>query len=562
MDTNVLYYGDNLTILRHRTEHGDHDYLPDNSVDLVYLDPPFNSQQAYNILFKENDVSWSPAQVKAFEDTWHWGPETERLYRGIVIDGPPRVAQLLAALIGEPENPGGIGRNDVTAYLVMMTVRLIELHRVLKPTGSLFLHCDPTMSHYIKLILDQIFGPTNFRNEIAWKRSSAHSDIGQGAKHMGRLHDIIFFFSKSEDFTANMQFLPYDESYVESFYRHVEPGTGRHYTLDNLVAPGGAAKGNPRYEFLGITRYWRYSQERMQQLHAEGRIVQTKPGAVPRYKRYLDEMPGVALQDIWDDIRPIGSQANERLGYPTQKPLALLERVISFASNEGDTALDPFCGCGTALVAAQKLNRRWIGIDITHLAISVMRKRLQEHFPGIQVKVIGEPEDLPSAKALANQNRYQFQWWALSRIGARPLGEKKKGPDKGIDGVIPFSDEPSGKLKRAVVSVKSGKVGVPALRELIGVLKANQDPIGVFVTLYPPTSPMTTEASAVGFYHSDLWQRDYARVQILTIDEVFQGKQPDIPLPAPSPKADSFEKVVKHGKSIKGAILEKRLPLL
>jgi DNA modification methylase len=534
METNVLYYGDNLEILRHRNERGDHDYFPDNSVDLVYLDPPFNSKQSYNILFKEHDASWSPAQIKAFGDTWHWTTDAEATYRDLLLNAPNKIAKLLSALIGEEDNPGGIGRNDVTAYLVMMTARLIELHRVLKPTGSIFLHCDPTMSHYIKLVMDQIFGPTNFRNEIIWKRSSAHSDIGQGAKHMGRLHDIVLFYSKTDDFTCNMQFLEYDENYVDSFYRYVEPKTGRRYTLDNLVAPGAEAKGNPYYEFLGVSRYWRYSQKRMQELYEQGRIVQTKPGAVPRYKRYLDEMPGVPLQDIWDDILPIGAQAKERLGYPTQKPLTLLERIISFASNEGDIVLDPFCGCGTALVAAHKLKMKWIGIDITHLSIAIMKRRLQDHFPGIQVKVVGEPVDLPSARQLAKQDRYQFQWWALSLIGARPVGEKKKGADKGIDGVIPFAED-GDKLRRVVVQVKSGHVGVKDIRELKTVVGG--DPIGVLLTLEQPSQPMITEAAEAGFYESPVWEKKFPRIQILTLEDVLAGKQPAMPMPAPYPKA-------------------------
>ncbi len=335
---------------------------------------------------------------------------------------------------------------------------------------------------------------------------------------------------------ANMQFLPYGESYLDAFYRHVEPGTGKRYRLGDITGPGGAAKGNPYYEFLGVTRYWRYSRERMQQLYEQGRIIQTKPGSVPQYKRYLDEMPGVPLQDIWDDILPIGAQARERLGYPTQKPLPLLERIISFASNEDDIVLDPFCGCGTALVAAHKLNRKWVGIDVTHLSIAVMRRRLQDHFSGIQVKVIGEPVDLPSAKQLAKQDRYQFQWWALSLIGARPVGEKKKGADKGIDGVIPFADDGGAKLKRVVVQVKSGHVGVKDIRELRTV--AGNDPIGLLLTLEPPTQPMITEAAEAGFYESPIWQKRFPRIQILTIEDVFAGKQPLMPMAAPYPKAE------------------------
>ena len=506
METDILYYGDNLEILRHRNQSGDHDYFPDNSVDLIYLDPPFNSQQSYNVLFKEQDTSWSPAQIKAFGDTWHWRQDTEATYRDLLVNAPLKIAQLMAALIGEPENPGGIGRNDVTAYLVMMTIRLIELHRVLKPTGSLFLHCDPTASHYLKLVLDQIFGPVNFRNEIVWAYTRPGTKY---QRQLPRTHDTIFWYSKSNTtwiFNTEGIRIPYSESTIER---------GKYSVATSKVTKGIS-------------------------------------------KRVLPA--GGKCPEDWWQIAMIQGNAQERLGYPTQKPLALLERIIKASSNEGDVVLDPFCGCGTALVAAHKLNRKWIGIDITHFAIAVVKRRLQEHFRGIQVKVIGEPVDLPSAKQLAKQDRYQFQWWALSRVDGRPLGEKKKGADKGIDGVIPFTDAPDGKLKRIVISVKSGKVGVSDLRELRGVIEANNDPIGILLTLKPLTGAMVTEAAASGFYDSSLWQKQYPRIQILTLEEIFQGKQPNTPPTAPPPKASSFEKVGKKGKSVKGEALERRFP--
>ena len=527
METNVLYYGDNLEILAHRNESGDHDYFPDNCIDLIYLDPPFNSRKSYNILFKEQDTSWSPAQVKAFEDTWHWSTDTEATYRDLLVNAPTKIAQLLGALVGEEENPGGIGRNDVTAYLVMMTARLIELHRVLKPTGSLYLHCDPTMSHYIKLVLDQIFNPVNFRNEIVWKRTTAHNDPGRYGANI----DIILFYTKSSSWTWNQIYRAHEPEYLARF-RHRDPD-GRLWTDDNLTAKG-LSGGGYEYEYKGVKSLWRCPIETMQQLDAEGKLHFTKAGGI-RLKRYLDENKGIVLQSLWDDIPPINSQAAERLGYPTQKPLALLERIINVSSDTGDVVLDPFCGCGTAVVAAHELNRKWIGIDITHLAIAVMKRRLQDHFPGIQIKVIGEPVDLPSAKELAKQNRYQFQWWALSLIAARPLGEKKKGADKGIDGVIPFIDDGGAKLKRVVIQVKSGGVGVKDIRELKTV--ASNDPIGVLLTLEAPTQPMETEAAEAGFYESPVWQRKFPRIQILTIEEALAGKQPLMPMATPPPKA-------------------------
>jgi site-specific DNA-methyltransferase (adenine-specific) len=510
LQTNVLYYGDNLEILRK--------HIPENSIDLVYLDPPFNSKKDYNILFKENGGVESEAQIKAFTDTWHWTQAAENTYHDIVTNGPLKVGQLIGAL------HDAIGQNDVMAYLVMMATRLIELHRVLKPTGSLYLHCDPTASHYLKLVLDQIFGPANFRNEIVWKRANAHND----PKRFGRISDTILYYSKTERPIWISQYTPYREDYYKSHYK--QDKDGRFYRTVPLDAPRhGEGSKELLYEWHGKwpapTRTWAVRRETMEGYENRGMLRYTRTGT-PTLLQYADEMPGVTLQNIWTDIPPVNPQAKERLGFETQKPLELLERIIQASSNEGDVVLDPFCGCGTALVAAQKLNRRWIGIDITHLAITLMRNRLKDSF-GIDAEVVGEPVDLASSKVLARQDRYQFQWWALGLIKARPLGEKKKGADKGIDGLIQFIDDPSGKPKRAVVQVKSGHVGVNAIRELKAV--AAKDALGIFITLEPPTGPMQTEAVSAGFYHSAGWNKDYPKIQILTIEELLHGKIVDMP---------------------------------
>jgi len=347
--SNHLYYGDNLTILR--------EHIPDASIDLIYLDPPFNSQANYNVLFRFPTGKQSPAQIEAFEDTWHWTDEAEKAFDEVMSSGNTDAAEMLRAM------RSFLKENDMMAYLTMMAIRLLELHRVLKPTGNIYLHCDPTASHYLKLILDSIFGGRNFVNEVIWKLSTAHSDRAQGSKHFGRLHDTLLVYAKSPEYVWNQAYQELSDEYQASHYKYVEEGTGRRYRLDNITGPGGAAKGNPIYEVMGVTRYWRYSKERMQALIEAGRIIQTKPGTVPQYKRYLDEMSGRPLQDIWDDIPPINSQAQERLGYPTQKPSALLERIIQASSNEGDIVLDSFCGCGTTIHSAQKLKRQWIGID-------------------------------------------------------------------------------------------------------------------------------------------------------------------------------------------------------
>jgi DNA modification methylase len=512
---NNLYYGDNLDVLRR--------YVPDESVDLVYLDPPFNSRQDYNVLFAEKDSSKSGSQIRAFKDTWEWNIDAERAYLEIVAKSD-LVADALRAF------RTFLGCTDMLAYLAMMAPRLVELKRVLKETGTIYLHCDPTASHYLKILMDAVFGPQAFLTEIIWKRSGAHSDFKQGRKQHGRIHDVILFYSKGADWKWIPQFTSYDQGYVDKSYRHVEPGTGRRYRLDNLTGPGGDMKGNPSYEVMGVTRNWRYSKENMEKLIAEGRIIQTKPGRVPAFKRYFDEMDGVSLQDIWTDIGPIGAQAQERLGYPTQKPEALLERILLSSSEKGDVVLDPFCGCGTTVQVAQKLKRKWIGIDITHLAISLIKQRLSDSF-GPEVKksyaVIGEPKDFAGAAVLAAEDKYQFQWWALGLVNARPA-EQRRGADRGIDGHVYFHDDNSGNSKQIIFSVKAGGVTVSQVRDLRGTIEREDAEIGVFLCFEEPTKPMIREAAEAGLYTSTDGTT-YPRIQILTIQEVLAGKQPEYP---------------------------------
>jgi len=517
---NKLFFGDNLRILREQ--------VADESVDLVYLDPPFNSNANYNVLFKEKSGQHSHAQITAFEDTWEWGAEAEETYYETVMKGG-RLAEFLQAFRAV------IGQSDMMAYLVMMAPRLKELHRVLKPTGSIYLHCDPTASHYLKLLMDAIFGPENYESEITWRRTTAHSDAKQGRKGFGNINDILLFYAKSDRFTFNFQFGSYSQEYLKK-YSYVD-ADGRRYRLDNLTGPGGAAKGNPAYEVMGVTRFWRYSKINMEELITQGRIIQTKPGTVPQYKRYLDEMSGVPVQNLWDDIFPINSQAQERLGYPTQKPEALLERIIKASSNEGDVILDPFCGCGTSISVAERLHRKWIGIDITHLAITLIRHRLFDHFKSdlAPYEVLGDPKDLASAQALAAVDRYQFQWWAAGLVEAFPAQDKrKKGADSGIDGIINFIDDMSGQAKKIIVQVKSGHVKVGDVRDLKGVMDREKAAIGCFVTLEDSSGPMRTEAVSAGFYESALRMEGksaekFPRIQILTIAELLAGKKLEFP---------------------------------
>ena len=508
---NTLYYGDNLKILR--------EYVKDETVDLVYLAPPFNSNRNYNVLFKDESGKEADAQITAFEDTWHWTQTAEATYHELLMQADA-VSKMIEAF------RGFVGTNQMLAYLVMMTARLVELHRVLKPTGSLYLHCDPTASHYLKVLLDTIFGAENFRNEITWKRTSAHSS----AKRYGSNSDIIFFYTKSNDFTWNQLFTGFADKHLKRFSR--KDDDGRLWYDDNLTGAGttnGVSGDDWRgFSVKKIGRHWRTTHLELERLVSEGRI-HFPPNGFPRLKRYLDEAEGVAVQEIWDDIPPINSQASERLGYPTQKPVALLERIVQASSNEGDVVLDPFCGCGTTIAAAQKLNRRWIGIDVTHLSIALQKYRLKDAFDLTERKdyaVVGEPEDLHSARQLATEDRYQFQWWALSLIKARPLGASagsktgKKGSDKGIDGVIVFTDDNSGKAKRVLVQVKSGKVKSGDIRDLVGTITREDAAIGVFITLEDASRDMKTEAASAGFYHSDGWKKDYPRLQILTIEDL------------------------------------------
>ncbi len=508
---NKLYFGDNLDIMRK--------YIADESVDLIYLDPPFNSKASYNVLYREANGSQSAAQITAFEDTWHWDIKTQEAYEEVVRQGPKKVADLLQAL------REFLGTNDMMAYLVMMAIRLVELHRVLKPMGSLYLHCDPTASHYLKIVLDQIFGVKNFRNEISWRRSNPKS---HHITNFANCRDTIFRYSKSEYAIFNKIYSEHDPKYVEKAYRFIDEN-GRRYRLLPLLNPN-KDRPNLTYEFLGITRVWRWTKERMKKAYADGLIVQLKPGAVPQYKKYLDESPGRTITNDWHDIKP--TSGKESLGYPTQKPEALLERIIRASSNEGDIILDPFCGCGTTVSVAEHLNRRWIGIDITHLAITLIKHRLEDTF-GAELspyEVLGDPKDLRSAEALAEQDPYQFEWWAIGLVDAFPVGKQKKGADRGIDGYINFFDDDPKKAKSIVIQVKSGHVTVSQIRDLRGVLEREKAVIGAFITLRKPTREMLKEAASAGFYEPKKYPGSrFPRLQILTTEDLLAGKQLEYP---------------------------------
>ena len=536
---NRLYFGDNLDILRQ--------HIDAESVDLIYLDPPFNSNATYNVLFRERSGEESAAQITAFDDTWRWGLESELAYQEVITEQAGKVGELLAAL------RSFLGQNDMMAYLTMMAQRMVELHRVLKPTGSIYLHCDPTASHYLKLLMDAVFGPENFRNEIVWKRTGSHG----GAKRWGPVHDVILFYSASNNIKWNRSFQRYSLEYINDYYRYEDKrGKFRLVTLTGA----GTRTGDSGKEWRGVDptesgRHWAVPRNSLQNAYPnrtdlgdlstqdkldlldDACLIHWPPrGKVPQQKRYIDEGEGVPIQDIISDINPIGAQARERLGYPTQKPEVLLERIISASSNEGDVVLDPFCGCGTAVAAAERLNRRWIGIDITHLAITLIRHRMYDSF-GEDLRpyeVVGEPKDLSSAESLATHDRYQFEWWALGLVDARPARDRKKGADAGIDGYINFFDDNSGKPKRIVVQVKSGHVQRNQIATLKSDMEREKADLALFVTLKPPTGPMVNEALGAGFYAPEAFPDDnYQKVQILTIEELLNGGRPEYPRYAP-----------------------------
>ncbi len=559
METNALYYGDNLGILR--------DFVPNESVDLVYLDPPFNSNRDYNVIFKDASGLQTDASILAFEDTWHWGPDASAKYEYLTNSAqhqgrvPDSVSQVIAAL------RTGIKGSDMLAYLVEMAVRLVELRRVLKPTGSLYLHCDPTASHYLKVILDAIFGPENFRNEVIWRRTGAHGK----SRRWGPIHDSILYYTKSDTFTWNPPKRPYMRGHVKAYFVKDEKGWRTNYYGNVLTGSGlrGGESGKPWRGFdpSAKNRHWAIpgvlaedagedlsgmtQHEKLDRLYDLGYITIVPGQAWPLYRHYLRPGDGQAVSDIWayqpytdgtvfgteegidDDVRWLSPQDGERLGYPTQKPVGLLQRIIEASSNPGDVVLDPFCGCGTALVASQRLSREWVGIDITYLAIAVMKARLHDMF-GIEAHIVGAPTEVAGAKLLAEQGlegRYQFEHWALTLVDAHPAGggEKKKGADSGIDGKITFTDV-GGKLQTVIVSVKSGNVNRGMVSDLAGVVSRDGAAMGLFVTLEEPSGPMKVDAAQAGEFYSALSNRSYPKIQIITIRELLDGRKPQVPL--------------------------------
>jgi len=488
MDTNVLYYGDNLVWLRDRK------YFTDESVDLIYLDPPFNSKADYNVLFSEpGKVDKSQAQIQAFDDTWHWDSEASAIALNELAQNKPQIAEFISWLSRQ-----GRLQESMAAYLAMMATRLIELQRVLKSTGSIYLHCDPTASHYLKLVMDMVFGSQNFRNEVIW----CYDKWIAISKFFRRNHDVIFRYSKTKD---------------DKFNTIREIDAIRQKTLDR-----------------GYTTNLLHNGERQLIIYkgSENKENIKKLIKKEKFVRILYREPeGNPIKDWWV-INIIHPKAKERLGYPTQKPMSLLERIISVSSDEGDIVLDPFCGCGTTIDAAQKLNRRWLGIDVTWLAIDLVEKRLKETY-GSQVvgkyEVHGKPYDVSSAQALANKSKKEFEIWAISLVGAAP-----REHDGGVDGILGFVEQ-NKRTRTIIVQVKGGEMLNPGMvRDLMGTVKKEGAAIGLLVTLKEPTRGMMNLAIHSEHYQSELWNREYPSIQIRTVGELLEGKGFDLP-PTQSP---------------------------
>ena len=464
---NQLYYGDNLEVLRR--------YIKDESVDLCYIDPPFNSKRNYNQIYN-NIGSEDKAQAQAFIDTWEWDDRAIQGIDEIIHNYHGLFTQQCISLIGGLSNV--LGKGSLLAYLVSMTLRITEIHRVLKPTGSFYLHCDPTASHYLKLVLDAVFCAQggDFQNEIIW-----HYRRWTGkANKFQQLHDIIFFYSKFKTYTFNVIYTDYTEGSV------------------------ARKKG-------GVLHRFKKGQEPV--------LVSNKE---------IDQK-GVRENDVWQ-IPFIAPSAKERLGYPTQKPEALLERIIQASSNENDIVLDAYCGCGTTVAVCQRLNRQWIGIDITYQSISLILKRLEDSFGKDvleQIKLNGIPKDIESARALANKaddrTRKEFEKWAiLTYTNNRAVINTKKGSDRGVDGVVYFQGD---KLQEKIIfQVKSGKVKSGDIRDLIGTMTLENASLAIFITLENPTKDMLKTAKSAGFYRSQYMTQSCDKIQIVTVEDIIENQ--------------------------------------
>ncbi|MCZ8248072.1 MULTISPECIES: DNA methyltransferase [unclassified Microcystis] len=525
---NKLYYGDNLEVLRK--------YIKDESIDLCYIDPPFNSKRNYNQIYN-NLGKEDQAQAQAFVDTWTWDNHANEALEEIQSNYQGKFTSQTIDLIDGLTKV--LGKGSLLAYLVSMTLRIVEIHRVLKSTGSFYLHCDPTASHYLKIVLDTVFCSQggDFKNEISWKRQSAHSDA---KKKFCDIVDIIFYYVKSSQASFHPQYGEHDSNYVDKFYRHDDNDGRGMYRLSDMASPN--PRPNMMYEWMGFpypSKGWRYQKETMQQLHDQDRIYyprhsdgQFNTKKRPQLKRYLNEQEGSIITNLWTDIQSLSPHAAEKLGYPTQKPEALLERIIKASSNKGDVILDAYCGCGTTIAVAERLERNWIGIDITYQSISLMLKRLEDSFGKNvldKIELNGIPKDLESAKALAtkpdDRTRKEFEKWAvLTYSNNRAVINDKKGADKGVDAIAYFQGDKDNREK-IIFQVKSGNVKSGDIRDLQGTMTIQGAALGIFITLKPPSKDMVQTAKSAGIYRGRYRSQSVDKIEIVTGQEILEQKK-------------------------------------
>ena len=524
---NKVYYGDNLEVLRK--------YIKDETIDLCYIDPPFNSKRNYNQIYN-NLGKEDKAQAQAFVDTWTWDTMAEEGFAEITSNyNGVFTKQSIELIIGLSKV---LGKGSLLAYLISMTLRIAEIYRVLKDTGSFYFHCDPTASHYLKIIIDAIFCAKggDFRNEIIWERTNAHNIK---SNYFGRTHDIIFFYSKSNNYTWNQLYSDYSEAQLS---RYKKDENGRLYKAENLTMTSNTRNFNWRGTLPPANRGWGASIDKLEQWYKEGKILLKKDGS-PRMdglKIYLDELKGKLLNDNWYDIDRVGNTSNERLGYPTQKPEALLERIIKASTNEGDLILDAYCGCGTTIAVAERLKRNWIGIDITYQSVSVMLKRLEDHYGKScidNISLHGVPKDFESAEMLANKKddrvRKEFEKWAvLTYSNNRAMINEKKGGDKGIDGIaymVDSNEQGENEIKPIIFSVKSNQTLSPSvIRDLNGTIERENAAMGYLITLYPMNN-LVKESKDYGVYKNKLTGMDYKRIEVININEILEGKRLNVP---------------------------------
>lgn len=529
---NYLYFGDCLDVLK-RLHH-------ENSkpfIDLIYIDPPFNSKRNYNVLFESIDLKDANAQKQAFADTWSNVGYRDTMYE--LADINRTLHSFLESL-----NICGFSESTI-AYLTTMAIRIYYMHGLLKDTGSFYLHCDSTMSHYLKIVCDLIFGEKNFKNEIIWKRTNSHSD----SSRYPRITDSILFYSKSKNYKFNKIRIEYEKEYLNKYYNNFD-SNGKRFAYDNFTKPKGSV--GYFYKLLGVnppSNGWRMPEQKAIKLAEEGFIEIPPNGKTPRFKRYLDSLQGLIIPNLWEDLNPINSQAKEALGYPTQKPQELMERIIAASTDKGDVVADFFCGCGTTVAAAQKLERKWLGSDISHLAINLIKKRLVDTYGENilkQIKLDGFPKDIASAHELAQNvagGRLNFQDWVIEVL-LNGVSNIKKSADGGFDGYITFNV--SDKQKEFIlIEVKSGNVNVKNIREFIQVIEKQKAAIGIFVCFQENlTKEMTKEAKHAGYYYPEQFGNAYDKIQILTVEDLMDDRQPRYP----DSRKQTFKKATKEIK--------------